>query len=172
MMDRTHTLVVYGSRHGSTREVATAIAADLRASRHDVDLLSAGAATVAGPAGYDSVVLGGSLYMGRWHADSSKFVRRHHDAVVQLRLAVFALGPRTLETEAVTDSRKQLDAALARLDVEPELVAIFGGVIEPAALHFPFSRMPRSDARDWQAIDAWSSEVAAMISCRESALVN
>ena len=36
------TLVAYGSTHGSTREVATAIAADLRAAGHDVDLLSAG----------------------------------------------------------------------------------------------------------------------------------
>lgn len=161
----TRTLVAYGSKHGSTREVATAIGADLRASGHDVDLLSAGAAAVAGPAGYDSVVLGGSLYMGRWHPDACTFVRRHHDALVQLRLAVFALGPRTLEAEAVADSRKQLDAALARLDVEPELVAIFGGVIEPTTLHFPLNRIPQSDARDWQAIDAWSEEVGAII-CR------
>ncbi len=160
----TRTLVAYGSKHGSTKEVATAIAADLRAAGHDVDLLSAGAATVAGPAGYDSIVLGGSLYRGRWHTDACKFVRRHHDAVVELRFAVFALGPRTLEAGAVTESRKQLDAALARLKVEPDLSKIFGGVIEPAGLHFPFSRMPRSDARDWQAIDAWSEEIGALIS--------
>jgi menaquinone-dependent protoporphyrinogen oxidase len=159
----TRTLVAYGSKHGSTREVATAIAADLRAAGHDVDLLSAGAAAVAGPSGYDSVVLGGSLYLGRWHADACTFMRRHHEALVELRLAVFALGPRTLEAEAVADSRKQLEAALARLDVEPELITIFGGVIEPATLHFPFNRMSRSDARDWEAIDAWSQEVAAMI---------
>jgi menaquinone-dependent protoporphyrinogen oxidase len=163
----TRTLVAYGSKQGSTKEVATAIAADLRAAGHDVDLLSAGAAAVAGPAGYDSVVLGGSLYVGRWHADACRFVRRHHDAVGQLRLAVFALGPRTLEAEEVADSRKQLDAALARLDVEPDLVTIFGGVIEPATLHFPFSRMSRSDARDWRAIAAWSEEVGEMI-CRSA----
>ncbi len=160
----TRTLVAYGSKHGSTKEVATAIAADLRAAGRDVDLLSAGAATVAGPAGYDSVVLGGSLYRGRWHPDACKFVRRHHDAVVELPLAVFALGPRTLEEGAVAESRKQLDAALARLKIEPELSKIFGGVIDPAGLHFPFSRIQRSDARDWQAIDAWSEEIGALIS--------
>ena len=63
------TLVAYGSKHGSTKEVATAIAADLRAAGHDVDLLSAGAAVVAGLDGYESVVIGGSLYLGRWHFD-------------------------------------------------------------------------------------------------------
>jgi menaquinone-dependent protoporphyrinogen oxidase len=165
----TRTLVAYGSKHGSTREVATAIAADLRAAGHDVDLLSAGAAAVAGPTGYDSVVLGGSLYLGRWHPDSCTFVRRHHDALVHLPLAVFALGPRTLEAKAVADSRRQLDAALARLDVEPQLVTIFGGVIEPEKLHFPFSRIQRIDARDWRAIDAWSEEVGAMIGRGEPA---
>jgi len=158
------TLVAYGSKHGSTKEVATAIAADLRAAGHDVDLLSAGAAVVAGPDGYDSVVVGGSLYMGRWHSEACRFIRRHHAALERLPLAVFALGPRTLDAEDVASSQKQLDAALKRLKVEPELVAIFGGAVDPSKLHFPLNRMPESDARDWQAIDAWSEQIGAMIS--------
>jgi menaquinone-dependent protoporphyrinogen oxidase len=28
---------------------------------------------VAGAGGYDAVVLGGALYMGRWHADAKRF---------------------------------------------------------------------------------------------------
>lgn len=167
----TRALVAYGSRHGSTKEVATAIAASLRAAGHDVDLLSAEAAAVAGPAGYESVVLGGSLYMGHWNSDACKFIRRHHDALARMPLAVFALGPRTLEAEDVAASRKQLDGALKRLKVEPQLVTIFGGALDPAKLHFPFSRMARSDVRDWEAIDAWSDEVSAMISGRAAALV-
>ncbi len=165
------TLVAYGSRHGSTREVATAIAADLRAAGHDIDLLSAGAAVVAGPDGYDSVVLGGSLYTGRWHADACRFVRRHHATLGRLPLAVFALGPRTLDADDVASSRKQLDGALKRLKIEPELVAIFGGAVDPSKLRFPLSRMPQSDARDWQAIDAWSEEISVMISDRAAVLV-
>ena len=87
----TRTLVAYGSKHGSTKEVATAIAADLRAAGHDVDLLSAGAAVVAGLDGYDSVVIGGSLYLGRWHSDVCRFMRRHRTALGRVPLAVFAL---------------------------------------------------------------------------------
>ena len=165
------TLVAYGSRHGSTKEVATAIAASLRAAGHDVDLLSAEAAVVAGPDGYDSVVVGGSLYMGRWHPDACRFIRRHHAALSRLPLAVFALGPRTLDAEDVASSRKQLDSALRRLKAKPQLVAIFGGAVDPTKLHFPLNRMPQSDARDWQAIDAWSEEVGAMISDRAAVLV-
>ncbi len=167
----TRTLVAYGSKHGSTQEVATSIAASLRAAGHDVDLLSAEAAVVAGLSDYVCVVLGGSIYMGHWHADVCRFVRRHHDALVHLPLAVFALGPRTLEAKDVAGSRKQLAGALKRLKVEPELVAIFGGAVDPAKLHFPLNRIPQTDARDWQAIDAWSDEVGELISERSAALV-
>jgi len=145
----TRTLIAYGSKHGSTKEVATALAADLRAAGHDVDLLSAEAAVVAGPAGYDSVVVGGSLYLGRWHSAACKFIRRHHAALGRVRLAVFALGPLTLAADDLTASRKQLDGALKRLRVEPQLVEVFGGAVDPSKLHFPLSRMSESDARDW-----------------------
>ena len=165
------TLVAYGSKHGSTKEVATAIAADLRAAGHDVDLLSAGAAVVAGLDGYESVVIGGSLYLGRWHSDVCRFMRRHRTALGRVPLAVFALGPRTLDRADVASSRKQLDDALERVGVEPQLVTIFGGVLDPSKLHFPFNRMPQTDARDWRAIDACSEEVGSMIRDRETVLV-
>jgi menaquinone-dependent protoporphyrinogen oxidase len=161
----TRTLVAYASKHGSTEEVARAIAARLRADGQDVDVLPAASAAVAGTAGYDCVVLGGSLYMGRWHADARRFLRRHGGALERLPLAVFALGPLNLEEDQVAGSRKQLDGALGRLGVEPKLVAIFGGVVEPEKLRFPFSRMAETDARDWQAIDAWADEVAALHGC-------
>jgi menaquinone-dependent protoporphyrinogen oxidase len=166
----SRTLVAYASRHGSTKEVAATITAGLRSAGLDADLLSAEAAIVAGTSGYDAVVLGGSLYTGRWHADARRFVRRHHAALAQLPLAVFALGPRSLEATELAASRKQLDAALTRLKIEPRLVAVFGGVVDPATLHFPFSRMPRSDARDWEAITAWTAEVGAMIVERSEVL--
>jgi len=165
----TRTLVAYASKHGSTEEVARAVAARLRADGQDVDLLPASAATVAGVGGYDTVVLGGALYMRRWHADARRFLRRHRGALEQIPLAVFALGPAELEPEQVASSRKQLDTAPGRLGVDPRLVAIFGGVVDPAKLHFPFSTMPKTDARDWEAIDAWADEVSALRGGQDSA---
>lgn len=43
-----------------------------------------------------------------------------------------------------------------------QATAIFGGVVDPSKLRFPFSRMGASDARDWDAVRAWSNEVAAL----------
>jgi menaquinone-dependent protoporphyrinogen oxidase len=166
----TRILVTYGSRHGSTRDVAAAIAARLRASGHEVDLLAASAAADVGPAGYDVVVVGGSIYMGRWHRDSCEFLRRHRDALATLPLSVFALGPRTLERHDVAETRGQLDQALARLEVEPTLVTIFGGAVDPAKLHFPLNRLPASDVRDWHAVNDWAEKIRATAE-RSAALI-
>jgi menaquinone-dependent protoporphyrinogen oxidase len=116
------------------------------------------AANVGHLHGYDGVVLGGALYTGRRHANARRFLARHAGELPRRPLAVFAMGPRTLEPKDVAASRAQLDRALKR--VEPVSVAIFGGVIRPDALRFPFNRMPACDARDWDAIRSWARELA------------
>jgi menaquinone-dependent protoporphyrinogen oxidase len=158
----TRTLVAFASKHGSTEEVARAIGAQLGEAGHDVDIRDA--AVVTNLDAYEGVVLGGSLYVGRLHPDAREFLRRHQAAFGGRPLAVFALGPRTLGAHEVADSRKQLDSALARLDLQPTLVTIFGGVVQPRKLRFPLNRIPQSDARDWSAIAAWTDQVAARFS--------
>lgn len=157
----TRTLVAYASKHGSTEEVARSVGDLLRDAGHHVDIRDA--AVVTDVDEYDGVVLGGSLYMGRWHGDARAFLRRHRPALEQRPLAVFALGPLTLEEHQVAGSRKQLDRALAHLGVSPQLVTVFGGEVDPDKLRFPFNHMQKSDARDWSAIQAWAGEVAARI---------
>jgi len=113
---------------------------------------------------YDAVVVGGSLYMGRWHADARRLLRRHRTALEGRPLAVFALGPLTTEEQQVADSSDQLNDALARLGVHPWFVTVFGGVVDPAKLRFPFNRMPQTDARVWPEIEAWATQLGARFS--------
>jgi menaquinone-dependent protoporphyrinogen oxidase len=156
------TLVAYATKRGSTSEVAAAIAEAFAERGLDVDLRAAG--EVEDLHGYDAVVLGGALYVGRWHADARDFLRRHRAALAGLPLAVFGMGPLTLELGDVEGSRKQLQRALARApELHPVSVGVFGGVVDPSTLHFPFKKMPASDARDWDAIEAWAGEVAVKL---------
>jgi len=158
----TSVLVAHASKHGSTHETADWVAAVLRDRGFDVDVLPA--AIVESVAAYDGVVLGGALYAGRLHADARAFLRRHRGALAHLPCAVFALGPRSLEQDDLAGSRSQLDAALAKTpDVEPFAIAIFGGVVRPAELRFPFNHMPASDARDREAIERWAAMVADVV---------
>jgi len=153
-------LVAYATEHGSTRAVAGAIAARLRETGLEVDLQPAGEVLDLRP--YAGVIVGGALYMGRLHSDAVGFLRRHHDALAVLPLAVFALGPRTLEPSDLAESRKQLVRSLAKVpDVEPYELAVFGGVIDPKTLRFPFNHLRASDARDWDDIDAFAFRCAA-----------
>jgi menaquinone-dependent protoporphyrinogen oxidase len=152
-------LVCYGTKHGSTQEVASAVAETLQAHGLAVDTLPA--ALIDDLAPYTGVVVGGAIYMGRWHPDALGFLQRHRLALAAMPVAVFGMGPRTLAEHDVEAAREQLMKALARVpEVNPAAVAVFGGVIDPEVLHFPFNRMPAGDARDWHAIRAWATEVA------------
>jgi menaquinone-dependent protoporphyrinogen oxidase len=154
-------LVAYATKHGSTREVAEAIAETLAEEGLLAEVRPAADVTDVEP--YAAVALGGSLYMTRWHADALHFLRRHATALRGRPLAVYALGPLTLEEKDVAGAREQLERALRRVpEVAPAETAVFGGVIDPARLRFPFSRMPASDARDPAAIAAWARRVAGM----------
>jgi menaquinone-dependent protoporphyrinogen oxidase len=158
-------LVAYATKHESTHEVAEAVAARLGVLGHDVELRPA--RDVGTLASYDGVVLGGALYMGRWHHDARRFLSQHRDELAGLPLAVFAMGPLTLEADDVAGSRKQLDRALAKEpSLEPIAVAVFGGVVDPAKMRFPFTHMDASDARDWDAIRYWTDDIASLIERR------
>jgi len=160
-------LVAYATKHGSTREVAEAIAERLEA--HGIAAFTRPASDVGSLEGYEGVVLGGAIYMGRLHADARDFLRRHRSSLEVLPVAVFALGPRTLAEEDVASSRSQLDAALAKEPtLHPLATAVFGGVFHPAQHHFPLNRMEESDVRDWDAIRAWGDDVAASIAWSEA----
>jgi menaquinone-dependent protoporphyrinogen oxidase len=153
-------LVVYATKHGSTREVAEAVAETLQSEGFEVETQAAGLVHALDP--YTAVVIGGAIYTGRWHPDAVDFLKRHRDELALLPVAVFGMGPRTLEPHDVESSRAQLAKALGKVSgVTPCAVGVFGGVVDPAVLHFPFNRMPASDARDWDAIRAWARELAA-----------
>jgi menaquinone-dependent protoporphyrinogen oxidase len=90
--------------------------------------------------------------------------------VSKLPVAVFALGPKTAAPDDLAESRAQLDKALLKIpEVEPRSVAVFGGVIEPTKLRFPLNRMPASDARDWNEIEAWAEAIGVALEPRELA---
>jgi menaquinone-dependent protoporphyrinogen oxidase len=161
-------LVAYATKRGSTHEVADAIAGRLHELGLAVELRPAAEVRTLSP--YAAVVLGGALYTGRWHRAAGRFLAVHREALANRPFAVFALGPKTLQRAAVEQSRRQLDAALARApEVNALSVAIFGGVVDPAKLRFPFNRMPTSDARDWNAIRDWTTGIAAGFGARIAA---
>jgi menaquinone-dependent protoporphyrinogen oxidase len=155
-------LVAYATKKGSVREVAESIGATLHERGFEADVREA--ATVKSLDGVDGVILGGSLYMARWHAHAHGFLRRHGKALAAIPFAVYAMGPLKLEPKDIAGSRAQVDRALGKHSkLHPAAVTVFGGVVDPAKLRFPFNRMPAGDARDWNAIRTWALVTAGRL---------
>jgi len=151
----TRVLVAHASKYGSVEEVARYIGAVLRDAGAPCDVLPARAAEDL--AGYDLVVLGTGIYMTRLHREARRFLRRHEEGLASVPFAVFAMGPLSNDAEEKEKVRPQLERGLGHYpDVYPVVTEIFGGVIDPEKLSFPFSRMPAGDHRDWDEIRAFA----------------
>jgi menaquinone-dependent protoporphyrinogen oxidase len=158
-------LVAYATRYGSTEEVAKAIAE--RLDERGMDVSVEGARAVKSLDGYDGVVLGTALYIGKLLKDSRTFVAKHEAALAKVPVAFFALGPTDPE-EGMEEPQQQFDKALGELEgFRPTVTKVFYGAIDPAKFKFPDSlltKMPASplkdmdamDARDWDEIRGWT----------------
>lgn len=156
-------LVGYGSRFGTTQEVAEAIARKLRGAGDDAECRDA--ADVHEVDGFDAVIVGSGLYAGRMRLRARRLMRAAAKAGIPL--PVFALGPLEDVEEQWFGAREQLDQEIARVkDAEPVAITVFGGCLDPDGKHFPFSRMSKSDLRDWSAIDEWALHARAQLAAR------
>lgn len=167
----TQVLVAYGSRYGSTREVAEVVASTLCGRRVEAELKPA--REVRSLDGYDGVVLGTPLYLGALHKDVRALLEKNQGALAARPLAVFALGPIKAD-DSLDASRDQLFTALAKAPgPTPVATGVFVGAYDPARLclaHKMLTALPASplhgepahDDRDWDAIRAWACDV----SCR------
>jgi len=159
-------LVAYATRYGSTQEVAEAVAATLRECGLEVGIQPL--RQVRTLEGYRGVVLGAPLFMFHWHKDALQFLSRYRKALAERPMAIFALGPThdPYDEEEWQDSCAQLDKELAKFPwLTPVALEMFGGKYDPAYLRFPINLLagkePASDLRDWTAIRAWASDLAA-----------
>lgn len=159
------TLIAYATRSGSTREVAEEMAAALRSEGLPVDCQPLRSTRTV--AGYRVVVIGAPLYMFKWHRDAFAFLSRHRQALENLPVAVFALGPFHDEQKEWVEVRALFDRELAKLPwFAPSARAVFGGKFDPATLRFPMNlipalkKMPASDIRNWEEIRTWALGLA------------
>ena len=168
----TQILVAYGTRYGSTREVAEAVAATLGEQGIDAEVKQA--REVRSLDGYDAVVLGTPLYLGALHKDVRALLEKNQAALEHTPFALFALGPIKAD-DGVDGSRAQLTDALAKLPVPaPASTAVFVGAYDPARLGFrdkmltalpasPLHGEPAHDDRDWETIRSWAGGLGAQL---------
>ncbi|MEE1938954.1 flavodoxin domain-containing protein [Streptomyces sp. TRM 70361] len=161
-MTAQRVLVAYGTRNGSTAEIAEWLGAALREKGLDTDVLPA--AEVGDPGGYDAVLLGSGLYAGHWRHDAVRLARRHRQALARRPVWLFSSGP----LDASADERDIPPAPgpariAARVDARGH--ATFGGRLTEDARGFVARQIVKQgkggDFRDRERIRRWAHSVAA-----------
>ncbi len=169
-------LVVVASKHGSTYEIAAAIAEELRAAQFTVDLHDLQAEGALGDlAGYHAVVLGSAIYAGSWLPAARAFAAQHHAALTRLPIWVFSSGPLGADNPQPRDDPARLAASLGVAEIQDQQV--FVGKLDPATLDLgerliaAVVNAPAGDFRDWGAIRGWAREIAAALRVENAAPV-
>jgi menaquinone-dependent protoporphyrinogen IX oxidase len=162
---RPRVLVTAASRHGSTHEIADALARRLQ----EYTELTAGALHAENrpdPAAYDAVVLGSAVYHGSW-LEPAKDLAHRHAAVLRARpLWLFSSGP---IGEPPYPPDEPYDTATLTAQLAPRGHRVFPGRLEPARLSAPeravvtAMRAPVGDFRDWDAVWSWAAEIATAL---------
>lgn len=149
-------LVAYGSKRGGTLGLAEWLTDSLREAGHDVTL--ARARDVSDVSRFDAVVIGGSVYAFRWHADAKALVRRQSEALSVRPVWLFSSGP-------LDDSASERDIppvrfvrkTMSRIGAEGHKT--FGGRMLPDDK----SNLPVGDWRDRSQVVDWAAEISAQL---------
>lgn len=154
-------LVTAASKHGTTSEIATAIAEGLRPAGLTVEVHPPEAITSLDT--YDAVVLGSGVYAGRWLEPARSFVDRHEAALRARPTWLFSSGPIGDPPKPEGDPA-EIPPLVERL--APRGHRMFAGRLERANLGFMERtitralKAPDGDFRDWAAIRAWAESIA------------
>jgi menaquinone-dependent protoporphyrinogen oxidase len=154
-------LIAVASKHGGTKGIANTIADELqRMGFHfgveDVD-------DVTSIDGYDAVIVGSAVYMGRWLPEAEQFVRRLQPQLAAVPVWLFSSGPigkvDPLPHGEPADIVDLVGEASARGH------KIFVGRLEKDHLGLKerlitlVIRAPEGDFREWEVIRAWAREI-------------
>jgi menaquinone-dependent protoporphyrinogen oxidase len=163
-------LVTAASRHGSTHEIAAALARDLTvgARRHGVELVASAvpAENRPDPSGYGAVVLGSAVYAGRW-LEAARDLATAHLAELRARPTwLFSSGP-IGEPPFPPDEPHDAGTFAGMVGVRGHRV--FPGRLDKGLLSFgeramvTAMRAPVGDFRDWELVRGWAEEIAAAL---------
>jgi menaquinone-dependent protoporphyrinogen oxidase len=160
-------LVAYATKYGATAEIAERIGEVLQQEGLQADVLPAD--RVIDLPAYQAVVLGSAVYIGRWRKEAARFLKANEQTLAGQSVWLFSSGP-TGEGDPVELTQGwRFPRALQPIAdrIQPRDIAVFHGAADVNKLNFIEKWMlnnvkaPVGDFRDWEAIDAWATAIAA-----------
>jgi menaquinone-dependent protoporphyrinogen oxidase len=169
-------LIAFDTTEGQTEKIANRMADVLRGDGASVDLHTADSAPA--PDGYDSVVVGGSIHVGKFGTALTDYVTANLAALNAMPAALFqvSLTSANPDDEHTAAAHGMLQAMLDDTGFDPDLVAMFAGAVVYTKYGWIKRRIMRSivaaeggdtDTRhdheytDWAAVDHFAHDVLA-----------
>jgi menaquinone-dependent protoporphyrinogen oxidase len=162
-------LIAYGTKYGSTKEIAEKIGEALQGEGLETDVMAAD--KVKDLAAYKNIVIGTAVYMGMGRKEVKNFLKDKAAALKERNVWFFATGPsgqgdpiQLVKGEVVPVNMKDLVAA-----VKPRDVTVFHGNMDAAKMggmeKFIVKRVggETGDFRDWDMITSWAKNIASTI---------
>ena len=88
----TKILIAYGTVEGQTARIAQYLANEIRSQGYEASPLNVERASAPGPDGYDAVIVGASIHMGRHERNVLDYVRQNREALERLPSAFFSVS--------------------------------------------------------------------------------
>lgn len=154
-------LVAYSSRHGAVAEISQSLGERIRNAGHEVTVSDVEAALDV--RAYGAVVLGSSIYMGKWLKPARRFLEANALLLRARPTWLFSSGP-IGDPPAPEGDPPEVEAFMQQVAARGHRT--FAGKLDKGALG-PVERLAVNlvhasdgDYRDWPAVTAWGEEIA------------
>lgn len=124
-----HLLLVYHSGEGQTGKIADRIAATAREAGATVDVWLADDADA--PSGYDGVILGDSIHIGRHSRALTRYAARHADELDDVPVALFQVSLTSShdDPQHAAEAQGLVQKLLDATGLDPDIVGLFAGAL-------------------------------------------
>lgn len=118
------TAIVYKTRHGTTEKVAYMLAKRLTDSGDEVRVIDLAKTRHPHLNGYEKIIVGGSIHVGRIQREIKTFCERHAELLLNRKLGLFIC---CMETDEAKRQREFEDAFPKELKAHASAKGIMGG---------------------------------------------
>ncbi|WP_435928235.1 menaquinone-dependent protoporphyrinogen IX dehydrogenase [Dryocola sp. BD613] len=172
------TLILFSTRDGQTREIASYIASELKELGVESDVVNLHRNGDIGWSSYDRVVIGASIRYGHFHASVDAFVKKHQQALSSIPSAFFSVNLVARKAEKRSPQTNSYTRKfLLKSPWTPDRCAVFAGALRYPRYGWLDRAMIRlimkmtggeTDTRkevvytDWQQVARFAQEIAQL----------
>ena len=175
MIDRT--LVCYGTRYGSTGEIAERIGEILREKGVSVEVVDLKKRRVEYIDDYDLIIVGSGIQASKWTKEPLRFLEKNREVLSRKRVAIFvscASANDPIRCDEATENYLQ-QIADKYPDIEFIAMGLFGPKYDSTKGNFLMRKIMKSmltrlaedprnppeiiDLRDWAKIERWAASL-------------